>query len=64
MLGFIILHETSFQMINIYSISESKSGFTVTVTLATQGVGVNQMWILKNSNDLFRVHTIKARNKC
>jgi len=40
-----MLHETSFQIINIYSTNGHCD------TSYSRG-GVNQMWILQNSNDL------------
>jgi hypothetical protein len=101
-----MLQKTSFQIINIYSIStqnqtsellwhyllkgwcesDVKNSISLgTVTLSTQGVvwirceelykpwycdtiysrgGVNQMWILKNSISLGRVHTTRSLSSC
>jgi hypothetical protein len=44
-----MLHQTSFQIINIYSISDQNSASELSVTLGTQEkTCVNQMWILEN----------------
>ena len=52
-----MLHETSFQIINTYSISETI--FKVINTCYSRCC-VNQMWILKKCSTYIIVHTIKV----
>jgi predicted membrane channel-forming protein YqfA (hemolysin III family) len=55
-----MLHETSFQIINMYSI-----GGTSTVTLATYSRGgVHQMWILKKSKDMLEYIQFMSLYSC
>jgi hypothetical protein len=55
-----MLHETSFQIINMYSIGSQNwaSG------LSYSRGGVNQMWILKNSKDLLEYIQSRSLSSC
>jgi hypothetical protein len=47
-----MLHETSFQIINVYSISDQSDQIQSYCDTSYARDGVNQMWILKNSKDV------------
>jgi hypothetical protein len=53
-----MLHETSFHIINMYSISGQNRAYSDTTT------GVNQLWIRKNSKDLFEYLQSKSLSSC
>ena len=60
-----MLHQTSFQIINIYSISDQNSASELSVTLGTQEkTCVNQMWILENSKDLLEYIESRPISSC
>ena len=56
-------HETSFRIINMYSISSQKRVQSYCDTSYSRG-GVNQMWILKNSKDLLEYIQSRSLSSC
>ncbi len=58
-----MLHGNSFQIINMYSISCQNRVQSYCDTTYSKG-GVNQMWILKNSNDLLEYIQFRSLSSC
>jgi hypothetical protein len=56
-----MLHETSFHIINMYSISGQNRAYSDTTNSRD---GVNQLWIRKNSKDLFEYLQSKSLSSC
>ena len=56
-------NETSFRIINMYSISSQKRVQSYCDTSYSRG-GVNQMWILKNSKDLLEYIQSRSLSSC
>jgi hypothetical protein len=58
-----MLHETSFQIINMYSIGGQNGHQSYCDTNYSRG-GVNQMWILKKSKDLLEYIQSRSLSSC
>ena len=59
-----MLHETSFQIINMYSIAVVKTGLQSYCDTSYSRCDVNQMWILKNSKDMLEYIQSRSLSSC
>ena len=59
-----MLHETSFQIINMHSIGGQNRALQSYCDTSYSRGGVNQMWILKNSKDLLEYIQSRSVSSC